>query len=370
MNLLKHSALGILAGAVIAFGFHSSADAQFYKGKRVNIIINYSPGGNTDIQGRMVMRYMKKFIPGNPRLVFRHVSGAAGSVGANFLADVGKTNGSMMGIFTIPIMFQVMKDPSLRADLANDFVFVGSIAQQTISHIRVDSIPGKKITSYKDVLFEKEHKIRTGGHGPQSSKDMRTRLFFTALKIPHQPITGYKSGGKMRAALHKGEIDMTADSLAGYFGRVVPQLIKPGTSIPVWHIGRPTADGDIVHASSVPKDIPSFKKVYEEKFGKGKRPPRLVWEAISTIAGTREMLRIIVFKKGTNKKAVSAMRTAWAKTIKDPDFRKEYKRVNGSEFGGMNGVESGKYIKRLLNVKPELQKFLFDFARSHPIYKK
>ena len=368
MNFLKHTVLGILAGAVVAIGFHSSADAQFYKGKRVNIIINYSPGGNTDIQGRMVMRYMKNFIPGKPRLVFRHISGAGGSVGANFLSDVGKTNGSMMGIFTIPIMFQVMKDPSLRADLANDFVYVGSISQQTISHIRVDSIPGKKITSYKDVLFSK-HKIRTGGHGPQSSKDLRTRLFFDALKIPHQPITGYKSGGKIRAAIHKGEVDMTADSLAGYFGRVIPQLIKPGTSIPVWHIGQPTADGDLVHAPSVPKSIPSFKAVYEEKFGKGKRPAPLVWEAISTIAGTREMLRILVFKKGTTKKAVSTMRAAWAKTIKDPAFRKHYKRVNGSEFGGMLGKDAGQYIKRLVNVRPELQKFFFDYARSHPIYK-
>jgi len=58
----------------------------------------------------MVMRHMKKYIPGNPRLVFRHVSGAGGSVGANFLAEAGKKNGYMMGVFTIPIMGQVMKE--------------------------------------------------------------------------------------------------------------------------------------------------------------------------------------------------------------------------------------------------------------------
>ena len=62
MNILKHSALGIMAATVAAFGLNGTADAQFYKGKRVNIIINYSAGGNTDIQGRMVMRHMKKYI--------------------------------------------------------------------------------------------------------------------------------------------------------------------------------------------------------------------------------------------------------------------------------------------------------------------
>ena len=40
MNILKHSALGIMAATVAAFGLNGTADAQFYKGKRVNIIIN------------------------------------------------------------------------------------------------------------------------------------------------------------------------------------------------------------------------------------------------------------------------------------------------------------------------------------------
>ena len=68
MNLLKHSTLGIMAVAAATVGLNATADAQYFKGKRVNIIINYGAGGNTDIQGRMVMRHMKKYIKGNPRL--------------------------------------------------------------------------------------------------------------------------------------------------------------------------------------------------------------------------------------------------------------------------------------------------------------
>ena len=265
MNFLKYSALGVMAVAAAAVGLNAPADAQFYKGKRVNIIINYSAGGNTDIQGRMVMRHMKKYIPGNPRLVFRHVSGAGGSVGANFLAEAGKKNGYMMGVFTIPIMGQVMKAPELRADLAA-FHYVGAIGQQTISHIRKDAIPGKTIKNWKDLL-NTDHKIRTGGHGPTSSKDLRTRLFFEALEIPLKHVTGYKSGGKIRAAILKNELDMTADSLAGYFGRVVGQLIKPGVSVPIWHVGTPGPNNTILHSPSVAKNIPSFQTVYEAKFG-------------------------------------------------------------------------------------------------------
>ncbi|MEK9848556.1 MAG: hypothetical protein VW445_12155, partial [Rhodospirillaceae bacterium] len=114
MNLLKSSSFAVMALALGSIGLTATADAQFYKGKRVNIIVNYGAGGNTDIQARMVMRHMTKYIPGKPRLIFRHVSGAGGAVGANFLAEAGKTNGTMMGVFTIPIMAQVMKAPELR----------------------------------------------------------------------------------------------------------------------------------------------------------------------------------------------------------------------------------------------------------------
>lgn len=363
MKLVKASTFAILAGALTFAGIASSADAQFFKGKRVNIIINYGAGGNTDIQGRMVMRHMKKYIPGDPRLVFRHVSGAGGVVGANFLGEVGKKNGSMMGVFTIPIMAQVMKTPELRVDLSA-FHYVGAIGQQTIGHIRKDAIPGKTINNWKDMIKNTSHPIRTGGHGPTSSKDLRTRLIFQAMGIPVKHVTGYKSGGKIRAAILKDELDMTADSLAGYYGRVVSQLIKPGISVPIWHIGTPGPNNSILHSPSVPKNIPSFQEVYEAKYGKGKRPKRLVWNAIRTIGASREMLRILVFRKGTSKKAVDTMRQAWKKTMKDPEFHKEYEKVNGSLFIGKSGAEAQAYVKSIVDVPKDLEKFLLDYANA------
>jgi tripartite-type tricarboxylate transporter receptor subunit TctC len=362
MKFVKASTFAILAGALVTAGLASSASAQAFKGKRVNIIINYGAGGNTDIQGRMVIRHMKKFVAGEPRFIFRHVSGAGGVVGANFLGEAGKTNGTMMGVFTIPIMAQIMKAPEMRVDL-RDFQMVGAIAQQTISHIRVDAIPGMKIKSYKDLLHTK-HPIRTGGHGPASSKDLRTRMFFETLQIPLKHVTGYKTGGKIRAAILKNELDMTADSVAGYFGRVVPQLIKTGISVPVWHVGHPTPDGGMKCSHTVPKEIPCFAQVYEEKFGKGKRPAKLYWDALRTIAGTRELLRIIVFRKGTPKKYVDEMREAWKKTMANAEFQKEYKKANGSDLVGMEGQKAQDFLRSVVTVPPALQKFLLDYANA------
>ena len=45
--------LGVVAASTAAAltGFASAAEAQFYKGKRITIPINYSAGGPTDIEG-------------------------------------------------------------------------------------------------------------------------------------------------------------------------------------------------------------------------------------------------------------------------------------------------------------------------------
>ena len=98
--------LGVSA-TVLAFGT-TAANAQFYRGKTLNAIINYAPGGNTSIQGRLMMRYMKKYIPGKPRLVIRNVAGAGGKVGSNYLGEVARRDGSFFGIFTISLIAEVL----------------------------------------------------------------------------------------------------------------------------------------------------------------------------------------------------------------------------------------------------------------------
>ncbi len=56
-----------LAGAVAALvGLAGTAEAQFYKGKRITILINYSAGGPTDIEGRLVAKASEQAHPGQP----------------------------------------------------------------------------------------------------------------------------------------------------------------------------------------------------------------------------------------------------------------------------------------------------------------
>jgi tripartite-type tricarboxylate transporter receptor subunit TctC len=359
MRTFKTIATGVIGGALLVAGISASANAQFYRGKTVNVIINYSAGGNTDIQIRSLLRFMKKYVAGKPRFVIRHLPGAGGIVGANFLAEAAKPDGRTIGGFTIPVMSQVMQDPAMRADLSK-FLMVGALAQQTISHMRKDVIPGGLKSPY-DIL--KVTKVfRTAGHGPSSSKDLRIRLFMELIGIKHKHITGYKSAGRIRAAIMKKEVDFTADSLTGYAARVKPQLIDTGVSIPIWHIGHPTKDGGLRRSSTVAASIPSFLEIYQRKFGKGKRPSGIKWKAVLHIAKTRELLRSVFLPEGAPKQALADLRAAWDKTMLDKGYQEEYQKLNASPLVSYDGQTATGMMKDAVHASPELQKFLLDYA--------
>ena len=89
-----------------------SAETPFYQGKNVIFIINFSAGGPTDIEGRIVARHLAKHIPGNPTVIPQNMAGAGGVTGMNFLGEVAKRDGLTLGYFTGPYNHQMMRTPA------------------------------------------------------------------------------------------------------------------------------------------------------------------------------------------------------------------------------------------------------------------
>ena len=92
----------ILLVALTALAVADPAQAQFYKGKTITMIINYPAGGPTDIEGRIVAQHLPAHIAGKPNIIIKNVGGAGGVVGTNQLAEAAP-NGDTMGFFTIDV---------------------------------------------------------------------------------------------------------------------------------------------------------------------------------------------------------------------------------------------------------------------------
>ncbi len=348
MQITRTLALCSGVGLIAIFGSAVPADAQFYKGKKLNVVINYGAGGNTDVQGRTLMRYMEKYIPGKPTIIVRNKPGAGGSVGANYLGGGAPTDGSFMGVFTTPWMYQAVGSKALTVNLV-DFQYVGAIAQQQVAHVRKEILLG----SGPFAILKGTKPFKSAGHGPRSSKDTGIKLTLRLLGVKHEHVTGYKGSNRIRRAILQNEVQYTEDSVAGYYGKVEALLIKPGISVPVWQVGDLQPDGSIKRSPTISGDIPTFYETYVKKFGK--KPSGLDWEVYKLIAGARQFLRIIILPKGAPKAALNDLRAAWGKTQKDAGYLAEYRKKNKSALVARSGDDAKRRIAAALNVKPEVR---------------
>jgi tripartite-type tricarboxylate transporter receptor subunit TctC len=92
---LKLGALALLAAILVLFGTSEQAHAQanFYSGKTITVIVGSAPGGLYDLWGRLFARTMGKHIPGNPNMLVQNMPGAGSLVAGNYLYGIAKPDG-------------------------------------------------------------------------------------------------------------------------------------------------------------------------------------------------------------------------------------------------------------------------------------
>jgi tripartite-type tricarboxylate transporter receptor subunit TctC len=333
-----------------------SAETPFYRGKTLTVLINFAAGGPTDIEGRLVARFLGRHLPGQPLIVVQNMPGAGGVVGTNYLGEVAKPDGLTMGYFTGQFFNLLTADPTLRVDLAK-FAYIASIEGVAVAYMRKDVAPG--IQESKDIIKAKGFKA--GGLSLNSAKDVRFRLQLDILGIPHQYVTGYNSNSDARLALERNEVQFFTEGTPGYRSQVQPRLVKDGVVVAVYADELVTADGEFRPSAEVP-DIVSFSQLHQQIFGKLGSGPS--WEALKTINLTHAMQRVAKVPPNTPAAAVTALRQGFSQMIKDPEFINEFKKVTRSDPHFQVGGEADKLIGKLVQAPPEVRSIIRKYTES------
>lgn len=342
----------IMLGAVASF----AAETPFYQGKTLTVLINFATGGPTDIEGRLVARYLGRHLPGQPTVVVQNMAGAGGVTGTNYLGEVAKPDGLILGYFTSQFFNVLTADPNLRVDLAK-FAYIASIEGVAVAYVRRDVAPG--IQDPKD--FVKAKNIKAGGLSLNSAKDVRFRLQLDILGIPHQYVTGYNSNSDARLAVERNEIQFFTEGTPGYRSQVQPRMVKEGLVVAVYADELVTADGEFRSSAEVP-DVPSFSQLHQQTFGKLGSGP--LWEALKTINLTHAMQRIAKVAPNTPPQAVAALRQGFSQMIKDQEFIQEFKKVTRSDPNFQVGGEADKLIRKLVQAPPEVRATIRKYTES------
>src|SRR5438477_11380988 len=125
---VRRSAAGLCALAVLAplaAGVIDpspvAAQADFYKGKSIDLVISTGVGGGLDANARVVARHLANHIPGAPAIVPKNMPGAGHIRAANYVYSQAPKDGTAIATF-IPIfvMAQVLeRSKGIQFDAAN-----------------------------------------------------------------------------------------------------------------------------------------------------------------------------------------------------------------------------------------------------------
>jgi tripartite-type tricarboxylate transporter receptor subunit TctC len=348
----------IIAAALVLGATAARAEEPFYQGKRLTLLINFAPGGPTDVEGRLLAKHIVKHIAGNPLIIVQNKDGASGMVGAAYLGEVGPKDGTMFGYLTGTSWNAVIDPAAFRVPFAS-YAFIGAQQGNAVYYMRADTPPGIKVPAD---LMQAEGLV-VGGLGADSSKDLLERLTFDMLGLHYRYVTGYRSSNTARLALQNGEINVHSESTPGYFSVVEPSLVKAGTVIPLWYDATYNGKSFAPLPAMAGKGIMTFPEFY--KAVKGGTPSGELWEAYKTnLAVDAQMLRLVAMPPDSPPAAVAALRQALIALNDDPDYSAD--AMTAIQFVPHYEVSANldQTVRDRLTISPEMRSFITGYMKK------
>jgi len=304
------ASLGLLALAA------PSRAEDFYRGKQLSVLVNLSAGGPTDTEARLLARHLAKHLPGNPSVVTRNMTGAAGNVAANWLGQVAPNDGLTLGFFSTVAAASLMGAASFKVELAK-MTFAGTGSGVSVTYGRPDI--GGGIKSPEDLMKAKE--VWIGGLAIDVDKDLRLRLQMDLLGLNYRYVTGYPGAADVRLAMQRNEVQITSESMPSYRAAVEPGLVRKGEAIPLWYDYANEASSPLPHEAdgiAAPSFVDYFKKV------KGHAPEGPKWDAFDTInTVARGYERVLLMAPDTPKEALMEIKEAIEALKTDDEFHRD-----------------------------------------------
>jgi tripartite-type tricarboxylate transporter receptor subunit TctC len=299
-----------------------AADSGMFRNKTITYIVATTPGGGYDTYGRLIARYLQKYLPGS-RIVVRNVPGAGNIIGANTIY-AAKPDGLTIGMFNTGLIYdQLLHRQGVQFDLAK-FSWLGKAAYEPRA-VLISSTSGLK--SFDDMLKAKAP-IKFAASGIGAASYHETRILADALHLNIRIVNGFTG--------NEGEMSMLRGEVAAQVGAVdsLEQFVKSGHGF--WGLA----------LSGGPDALPGVPRVAQ--YVKDEQGRKL----LGLLQALSEMGRLTAGPPGIPPVVLNLERAALVEVMKDPQFLADAKKLN-LPIDSLPGDVVEAKIKIALNQPPE-----------------
>lgn len=317
---------------VASRGSAATGESPFYQDKTITVVEGRAAGGTGSFRTQAVVKYLQKHLPGNPGFLYQHMAGGGGTAAANHLTNVAKRDGLTIGnIGTGVYSAAIFGAKGVRYKL-DDFIFLGSASTGgpymlvVRPGLRLDT--AEKLRTHKGLRFAQ----RSVGH----TMYILDRMMSFVLELPEPRwILGYNDQ-EIEMAVQRGEADARSTNLNSYL-RDTPHWLKEGFTVPIVMRNTKGRGAEFVPA------FPQQKVAHLDQF----LDTQLKRAVVRLHDSSRPGSSVFMVSRGIPEPALKALREAFEKVWKDPQFAEEYKKLTGEPTDPITGEEIHQVLEQM-----------------------
>jgi tripartite-type tricarboxylate transporter receptor subunit TctC len=326
---LRGLSLAAAFGLAAALNVTAAAAEDFYKGKRLTVVVGFTPGGGYDAYARLIARHYGRLIPGEPAVVVQNMPGAGSLTAVKYLSTTAPQDGTIMTAFNPGLIAQSLSTPQeVDIDFTKETRFVGSAT----SEVRICyAWHASGVKTVEDLL--KRDQFIVGATTKGSSSYINSSLLKNLLGAKIKHVVGYPGSAEQRLAIEQGELEGDC----GAYGSIPEEWIRDKKIFPLVKFSRASVAG----MPPMPA-ILDLVKTTEQK------------QILNLLLSASEIGRPYVVGPKVPAERLEILRRAFDRMIKDKEFLEEAEKTNREVIGPMSGEEVEAALKDIYATPKEI----------------
>lgn len=336
-----------LVSAIFAASFipaQAQPAAEFYKDKRVELLISSTAGGGNDISARMIARHITPHMPGAPIFIARNMPGAGGVTLANHLYNVASRDGLSIGMVQNSALFQPLYgDVKARFDIKK-FNWLGSPNKDVGVLILWHTVP---VDSLEDA--RKKGLILGVSGGLNATPAFYARVLAKVFDLNIRMVAGYPGQSEAFIAMERGENEGYPSAFWSSLKAVKPGWIADKQIKMILHFGQaPHPElANVPFAGNLLKDSPEKRDI------------------MAVASAPLAVGRPMVAPPDVPADRIATLRKAISATVRSPGYLAECAKLNLECADPTTGEELEQIMLRAYNAPPDIVKQIRDMNNSN-----